>query len=451
MGTHVESYDKALDRGPRRTGAPGWRLLRFGAVLLLLILIAVFARSSFASYDAGAPGAFMRFGSSARSLALGGAGGALGDDAATAYWNPAGLSQLRTMELTAMNAKLFEDTQYSFLSFGVPTESMGTFAFSGAFVSSGEFERTSLFEDIGEEFSEKEGVISISYAVGNSRMGWGVTGKSVSQDIDGYSGSGIGVDAGFYLRPNRHLGLGVSVQNLVAPEITLDQEPEKMARTLRAGGALRFFNNRLLMIADILKTEEMDLKFQGGVESWVLRNVALRCGYDSVREEYSFGGGFRYQNWQVDYAYVSHDLGSTSVLGATMRFGVPDGIRIKADRERFSPAGNERNVTFDVSTAVNGKIKSWSLDIMDGRGELVRQLKGKGSPSESITWGGEDENGRLVGDGRYQAVMSIVDELGQIWDHAVSVEILSFRNRTRTPIRIDISGSGDRDNGGENR
>lgn len=450
MGNHATSHDNLLDDGARRLAPPACRLLRFAVALLLLVVMAILARSSFASYDAGAPGAYLRYGSSARSLALGGAAVAAGDDAATAYWNPAGLSQLRTMELTAMGATLFEDTRYSFFTLGVPTESMGNFAFSGTFVHSGEFERTSIFEDLGEEFSEKEGVISVSYAFGSSRMGWGLTGKSVTQDIDGYSGSSLGLDAGFYLRPNKHLGVGVAIQNLVAPEITLNEEPEKLARTVRGGGALRFFNNRLMLIADLVKTEYMDLSFQGGAEGWVARNVVLRSGYDSLREQYSYGAGVRYRNWQLDYAYVNHDLGGTSVLSATMRFGVPDGIRIAADRERFSPAGQDRNVTFDVSTAVNGKVREWRLEIVDGGGELIRKLDGKGAPSGSITWGGEDENGRLVGDGRYTATMYIVDELDQLWDHSVSVEILSFRNRTRTPIRIDISGSGDRKNGGRN-
>jgi len=99
------------------------RASRFAtAAFCVLIALTGLCRDAYASADAGAPGAFLRFGSSARSLALGGAVVALGDDAATAYWNPAGLSQLRTMELMAMSASLFADTRYSFVSFGMPSE-----------------------------------------------------------------------------------------------------------------------------------------------------------------------------------------------------------------------------------------------------------------------------------------------------------------------------------------
>ena len=387
-------YDDPV-RIPRSPGAAGWR--RTALVLLLVVLSAVAARRAWGAYDAGSPGAYLRYGSSARTLALGGASAGLGGDVATAYWNPAGLSQLRNLELTAMGATLFEDTKYSFVALGMPAGGKGTIAFSGTFVSSGEFERTGAMIDLGETFKETEGVFALSYARGNYRYGWGVTGKSVSQEIDGYSGSGMGVDVGAYLRPNHILALGLSVQNVVAPEITLNETPEKLARTVRGGVALHLVNGRVLALGDLLKTEFMDPKFQAGVEAWPLRNVVMRGGYDSLREEYSFGGGVRYQNWQLDYAYLSHELGGTSILSATMRFGVPDGVHIRANRERFSPAGNERSVSFDVRTAVNGRVRSWRLDIVDGEGNLVRSLSGVGEPLETVTWGGEDENGRLVG------------------------------------------------------
>ena len=48
----------------------------------------------------------------ARSLALGGSNVAYTKGLDALYWNPAGLSQLRTMEATVMGATLFADTKY---------------------------------------------------------------------------------------------------------------------------------------------------------------------------------------------------------------------------------------------------------------------------------------------------------------------------------------------------
>jgi hypothetical protein len=410
------------------------------ACLAAVVLLGA-AFPSLAGQDGGAPGAFLRFGSSARSLALGGAVTALGGDASTSYWNPACLSQLRTMELSAMAATLFADTKYNYVSFGLPSEGKGVFAVSGSFINSGGFERSSIFEDMNDAFEEKEGVFALSYARGGSRLGWGVTFKSISQDVAGYTGSGYGMDLGLYLRPERRLSLGLAWQNALQPEITLDQEPEKLARTLRAGAVLHFFNDRFLVLSDLVRTDLMDTGFQGGLEARPLANLVLRGGYDSSRDQTSFGAGVRWQNWQIDYAHVSHDLGSTTVVSAGMSFGIADGVQIRGDRLRFSPSGNDRSVTFDIETALRGEIESWIVEIFDGNGLLVRRIEDEGPPPPTVRWGGEDEKGRLVSDGDYSATIVITDELGQTWEHTVPVEILGFRNRTRTPIRIDISGS----------
>lgn len=418
------------------------RRQRRHATVLACVLVALSATAVHAATDAGVPGAFLRFGSSARSLALGGAVSGVGGDAATAYWNPAGLSQMRTMELTAMSANLFLDTKYHFLAFGLPTEGKGVFAFHGSFVNSGEFQRADEFMDLDSMFSEQEGIFAVSYARGSSRMGWGMTFKSISQDIAGVSGTGIGGDVGLYLRPDRRLSLGIAWQNALQPEITLVEEPEKLARTLRGGAVIRFWNNRFQAMIDLVRTDYMDLDFQGGLEAWVHRNVVLRGGYDTVREQSSFGAGVRWENWQLDYANITHDLGNTTVVSATMRFGVTDGVRLGGDRARFSPTGNDRSVSFDIATALRGEVEQWILEVRDEGGQLVRRIDELGPPPETVTWSGEDANGRLVGDGRYAATVIVIDDLGQSWDHTAEVEILGFRNRTKTPIRIDISGSG---------
>ena len=432
-----QRHPMSPQRRPRRLPAP--------VAVLAVCCLVLAAGGARASDDGGVAGAFLRFGSSARSLALGGAVTALGDGAAVAYWNPAGLSQLRTMEVTGMGATLFADTKYSFFAIGLPREGKGTFAFSGSYVNSGEFERASLWDDLGDTFSESEGVFTLTYARGGSRFGWGVSFKSITQDVGGVTGSGVGADVGLYLRPERRVSLGIAWQNALQPEVTLDDYPEKLARTLRGGFALHFFNDRLLALTDIVKTDDMDLNVQGGMEWRPLETIMLRGGYDTTADQFTFGGGIRYRNWQLDYAYLSHDLGSVSVVSATLRFGIVDGVQILGDRLRFSPAGNDRKVNFSIATALRGRIADWQLEILDEDGRVIRSLGDDGPPPAELSWGGEDENGRLVGDGDYTARMLLHDELGQRWESETQVQIVGFRNRSRTPIRIDISGSHESD------
>lgn len=396
--------------------------------------------AALAADDAGAPGGFLRYGASARSLALGNAVGGLADDVATAYWNPAGLAQLRTMEITAMGATLANDTRYSFFSLGMPTESWGAFSLNGTFTTSGEFQRASWDLDLDETFSEQEGIFSLGYANARGRFMYGVNLKAVSQDIGGASGSGTGVDVGVLFRPHRLLSVGGAVQNLVSPKITLVDQEEELVRSARAGLALRFFGGGMCVTADLVKTKYMDTSFRSGIELNPLRQLVLRGGYDSEREHMSAGAGFRLENWQFDYAFVNTDLGSQNVLSATLRFGVPFGVKMKTDRALFSPSGSDRSVTFDIQTAVRGTVESWRLEIRDQQGHRVRLLQGNGAPPAGVTWGGEDEDGRLVGNGSYDVQVTVVDDLGQEWDYGAEVEIMGFADRTRAPIRMEVSG-----------
>ena len=66
---------------------------------------------------------FLTLGSGARTLAMGGAGTAIADDAFAMSWNPAGLGQLRRYELSFMHARMNELAAYNFVSYIHPIQS----------------------------------------------------------------------------------------------------------------------------------------------------------------------------------------------------------------------------------------------------------------------------------------------------------------------------------------
>ncbi|MFH1843470.1 MAG: PorV/PorQ family protein [bacterium] len=428
-----------------------WRgVRRTGKMVLVIIVLLGPAATALAADDGGVAGEFLRFGASARSLALANAVCGVADDVGTSYYNPAGLALLRTMEITGMGATIFEDTRYSFFTLGLPTENWGAFALSGAFLSSGGFERADPFLDLDETFKEQEHLFTVSYARGSGRLAYGFTIKTVGQDIGGVSGSGSGVDLGLYFRPHRNISLGGSLQNVVAPEITLDQQPEKLARSGQAGVALHFFRNRLQMTSDLVKTEYMAAGLRSGLELWPLRALAVRGGYDSIREQLTAGLGVRWENWQFDYAFVDGDLGAMNIMSATLRFGVPYGVKLGQDHALFSPSGADRAVKFAIATAVRGRVESWQLVITDHQGTRVQSFGGNGEPPPDITWDGADHQGRLVADGQYEARVLILDDLGQEWEFSTGVEVLGFQDRTRSPIRLEVSGGGSDSRRGRN-
>src|SRR5205823_13020727 len=95
--------------------------------LFLLIIM-----GSLASVQAGSPGTsaanFLKIGIGARGSAMGEAQSAVADDVNAAYWNPAGLANLRFQEISLMHYALVEGVRYQQAGYGFPTDKKGNFA-----------------------------------------------------------------------------------------------------------------------------------------------------------------------------------------------------------------------------------------------------------------------------------------------------------------------------------
>jgi hypothetical protein len=388
----------------------------------------------------GTPGQLLRYGSSARSLAMGDAFAGLADDVSAVYWNPAGLQQLRTAEFSGMHAELLGDADYQFFAVGVPTSSLGNFALSGVLLRMGGFERTSLFEDLEEEFSDTETAFVLSYSRGLGPFAVGANVKTVNQSIAGLSGSGLGADLGLFYRPSHRWSLGFGLQNVVAPRVRLDQEDDEWARAVRGGAAVYFLNGNVTTLGDVNAVDGGAVRMSGGIEVWPQEMFALRGGYNGEVESFTAGVGVRRGSLQFDYAYNDSPFGLMNVFSMTWRFGVPFGVQLARSEETFSPTGQRRGVSLQVQTAVRGTPKGWNLAIRDGGGETVQSFDGEGTPPEWLVWKGDDSYGRNVPNGDYEAVMILTDALGQEWTSVTQVEVLGFTGDTVVPMRIEVSG-----------
>lgn len=413
-----------------------------GALATLALATLAFApKAEAASGNGGVAGQLLRYGSSARSLALGDAFVGLADDVSTAYWNPAGLEQLRTAEVTGLHAELLDGADYEFFAIGAPTRSMGTFALSGTLMRLGGFERTSLFADLDEEFSQSESAFALSYARLISGVSVGVSVKAVHQSIAGLSGSGLGSDVGIYYRPSYRFGFGAAIQNVIAPRVRLDQEEDEWARAVRGGAALYMLGGRVVTMADVGVVDGGGTRLSGGMEVWPQEAFALRGGYNGDLEQFTAGAGVRRGNLQFDYAYNSNDFGLMNIFSVSWRFGVPFGVRVEKSTGTFSPTGGTREVKIAVETAVKGTPRGWRMQIRDGQGEIVKTMDDDGPPPEWLVWKGDDSYGRSVADGNYVAEVAVTDALGQEWMSRAEVEVLNFSDENVVPMRIQVSGA----------
>ncbi|MCB9515250.1 MAG: PorV/PorQ family protein [Candidatus Krumholzibacteriia bacterium] len=409
--------------------------------ILVLSALLLAAASPSAAQDAsgGQPGTFLRFGASARGLAMGGASTGLANDASALFYNPAGMEQVRSTELLFFHAELLAETRYQYLGLVQPLGHFGTLGVAGALLSSGGFERSSLLEDTGESFDETQNSLQVSFARRFGSVSLAASYRTVNQSLAGYSGSGSGLDLAVFNRPARHFSFGFLVQNVLAPEITLLQTAESYPLTVRAGGALHLRDGRVLSTLDLVRVGDAPLGVQTGIEVWGLGNFALRSGWDTMRNGYAAGGGYRSGAWQLDYAVSDTPIGLSHRLSFTWRFGVPLGVSLSSDTARFSPSGERNRVELELKSQFRGKAKGWELVIYDNDGQPRHSARGSKEPPETYSWDGRDDQGRLVSTGSYRVVVVVLDEFGDPWTQELNVEIRDYDPALKTPVQLEVN------------
>ncbi|MHB9156181.1 MAG: PorV/PorQ family protein [Endomicrobiales bacterium] len=290
----------------------------------------------FAKEDGGQPGAFLSYGAGARSLGMGKTFTGVADDASAAYWNPAGLVQLEKREITALYASLYEKTGYSFLAYAQQAEipglprSRGALGIAVVNLNSSGFQLRDEFNNEAGEGSANESALLVSYGKTVwKNLSAGVSLKAVNQNAGGKAGTGYGMDGGILYADQRGtahgplapLSIGLCVQNIVAPRITLVRVTDQYPLTVVLGAGYRFCNDALLLALDVNKTEKRDYKVHFGGEYKLIDMLSIRAGIDET--ELTSGLGFTWLGYSLDYAFAYHDAwGAAEDLGISHRFGL---------------------------------------------------------------------------------------------------------------------------------
>ena len=382
-----------------------------GVLLLTLALLTGSSGAWAESTDGGLPGDWLNSYRSARASGLGGAFTAVADQPLGMLWNPAGMTQLAMNEIFVESTRLFEDTTVNGLSFVAPGTRYPTLGLSILALRSGDFQKTNLQNDDGGTFQEKETafLLSASHDVA-SFLSVGANLRVIHQSIDEWSDSGFGFDLGAMARLTPSLRLGAAVLNVGGPSLTLRENEETYASQFTGGLAADLLEKRILVTAEIVQVEGLDLTGRGGAEFWIGDNLALRAGID----ETSPAGGFSYRmpnQLRIDYGAIGHELGVTHRFGVSWRFGgfFADS---QADPAVFSPLGRNSTTRFHLNSKTRLAVDSWSLDINDRFGRKVRTFGGHGTPPEQVMWDGKGDTGGQLPDGSYLYRLVVTDASG---------------------------------------
>ena len=286
------------------------------SVLVIIISIIILGSVSYAA-DPGTTGAnFLKIGVGARAAAMGEAFTAVADDSTSLYWNPAGLTRLKGRQLSAMYNVWFEGIGQGYVSAGFPLLG-GTMALGTNYVSMGDFDGRDESGNPTETFQASDLGISVGFAGRLGRFLLGLSGGMIRSTIAGNTQSAFLVTLGGLVEISQGFWVGAVAQNLGTK---LGEDP--LPLILKAGLALEL--GSFSLAADIGKSQDTDLYYCVGIESWIGNVVALRAGYRTGRDVgpgWTAGLGFKMGGFGLDYAYVPYsNLGNTHRISLGIDF-----------------------------------------------------------------------------------------------------------------------------------
>jgi tetratricopeptide (TPR) repeat protein len=271
-----------------------------------------------------------------RALSLGGAYTAVADDASASIWNPAGLALVPRSQLQATQTSLFGlgfSEQYA--SFVLPHWRWGTASVTyrrfGVDGIEGRDERGFLYDD---DLQDAETEIGLGYAhlIAGGDLALGGVMKVQSHELAGYSDTGLGADLGIWARPLALAGsrvgaeefsLGMSLRNVIEPEIKLDRDAVSDPLTLRLGAAWQqavAAGVEMLVASDLERSRDMDTRWHAGLECRLQDVLALRAGTSDGM--LTAGAGLVWRGIGADYQYEDNELGDVHRFGVSLSFGV---------------------------------------------------------------------------------------------------------------------------------
>jgi opacity protein-like surface antigen len=296
----------------------------------------------------------------ARAEALGGAFVAIADDPSALYWNPAGITKIKSLSVQATKTDWLVGTSFNAIDLVIPLAGMSSsLGVHLAMLDYGENPVRTIFrpEGTGEVYSASDLVAGVYWALSITQyFSVGVGLKYFNQRIWHVSGSTAAVDMGILFEtPIKGFRLGGSISNL-GPDFGLsgrdltrvadadgreddtynnDNVPIQLATEdfplpllFRFGVAYQvdFSSDYIVQFAANVNhpsndKESLDL----GVEANVFQSFYLRAGYRSLFADYAangltLGGGLKYGFAEIVNITVDYAWSDWSILESVNRF-----------------------------------------------------------------------------------------------------------------------------------
>lgn len=278
---------------------------------------------------------FMSFGAGARSLAMGRAFFAVSDDASSVYSNPAGMTQLERKEVSFMQASLAEQASLTSFNYVNPTKTGWVWGINMTQLKAGGFEKVTVERNSsgevssltkGSDFTDSQ----TGYIFGFGKrvldtLAVGMSMKQISRSLDTSQDSWITADAAAISQPianNPNYKLAFGIQNIFGMQ-SGDTE-DRLPLLVKIGNSYKGLKDKMTLALDLTQNFQRNvMEWNLGAEYWVWKFVVLRAGVEGnpgLRQS-DFGFGLKLRSVQLDLAQGLTDLGLSSRMGVSWKFG----------------------------------------------------------------------------------------------------------------------------------
>jgi hypothetical protein len=326
------------------------RKLYLAIPLLLCLSSAVHSSGS-----AGYPGAFLRNGTGARPLGMGGAFTAVAEGAETVYYNPGGLGYITNIDFTSSYKTLSLDRHFGFIAVSLPIRNEATMAASWVNAGVSDVIGRGNSRQILGEIGNSSNAFALSFGKAlHERFSFGANLRYVQEKLDDLETFTIGFDMGVLGRPHEFVSLGAIIQNLGSSYRWESSKywsegtsyEESFPLVAKFGAAGRLLSGRLIPAIDLETSDKSEIRFRAGVEYWFtkkvvrqvedeyeedvfidveenVRQAGLRIGLDRGSPTFGFSlmSEFRKVSFGFEYAFLVGRQGTSSGHLFTLNLG----------------------------------------------------------------------------------------------------------------------------------